>query len=844
MNAVLNSSAVSLTLAVMFVFAPIAQAGVKLKEGEFGTPAGHGKGQLENPDGIAVNRTGAGGVTPGDVYVVDGGDSGIAPPGNNRIEEFSATGSFVRAWGIDVVASGPDDKGSSAFEVCLPADECKAGLESTAAGGMSKPQGIAIDQATGTVHVIDANENKTLTNRRVDVFSAKGAFEGSFGWGVNATTPEEKLQFCTTATGCQKGTAGGGAGQFSPRSRRDGAAVDPSDGDLFIPEGGAGGEGNFRVEEFAPTFTGSEVTGVSFVKAVGWDVVASGPDQADETQLVTVRAGAGKFKLTYKADSTGELDFSATAAEVEAGLNGLGALTSDGFTVSVSGGPGNPLGSAPYKVVFHGSPKGKNAEQLVATGVGLSGGSGGSSVKVETYNEGGVGLESCVAARGDACKAGVEGPKNTESEKPKLGQFSNGNPTSVAVDSNGTLYAVNEADIFAHGPSRVFKFTFPAQGEVEASEFAPKDLTKESGEPNAVNPTDVAVDETTDNVVAAKKEGLTHYKFLEFDGAGNLLSESPPGVGLSVSRGGGLAIGNNERLYSSDHKAGVDILGPPPPPAACCMEVSAIGVKTATFKGKVTPGLGVGGEHLPTEYHFEYSADGGATWTPFPEADVPIGDGSAGGISSTCPTPEAAECEVSQAVFGLEPSTTYKARLFASDGTDAPLSAAVEFTSAAAPPSITEMKATEITQNSATLTGLVNSSSQETTYRFQWGKAKAAGFEHETTQATLSAKVEAVEVTAPLVGLEEGSDYKFRILAANLSGTSEGEPVQEFTTLNAFGLPPIHPDEGVDPGGESATGAGNPPTEKPTKPSHHKGKKHKGKHHKKHKGKHHKSTST
>jgi hypothetical protein len=681
-------------------------------------------------------------------------------------------------------------RGGGNYEVCeassSPVDICKSGSPSVAAGGLREPLGIAIDQNTGTVFVTD------VSNHRINVYSAEGDIEGAFGWAVNASAPEEKLQFCTVATECDEGKEGGGTGQQPGISLRSLPAIASGNGHLYIPEGG-----NARVEEFAPTFNGSnEVTAVSFVKALGWDVVASGPDQADETQLVTVKAGAGKFKLTYKADTTAELTYNASAAEVQSALEGLSSISSDGFTVTVSGGPGNPVGSAPYKVTFHSTPKGKGAEQLVATKLGLSGGSGESSVKVETYNEGGEGLESCVAANGDVCKEGVSGPHNIGSENAKLGQFSSENPTSVAVaSSNGTLYAVNQVDEFPHGPSRVFKFTFPALGAVEASEFAPEQLTRSSGIPSAVNPTDVAVDETTDNVVVAKKEGTTHYKFLEFDSAGNLLFESPPGVGLAVADGGGLAIGNAERFYFSDREGGVDILGPPPPPQACCMAVSDVGSTTATFKGKVTPGLGGSGEHFPTEYHFEYSADGGASWAPFPEADVPIGDGHAGGISSTCPTPEAAECEVSQEVFGLEPSTTYEARLFATDGTPAPPSAPVEFTTTAAAPSITEMKAREITQTSALLTGQLNPSNQETSYRFQWGKAAAAGFEHETSEATLSAAGKAVEVTAPLSGLEEGTAYKFRIVASNPSGTTNGTPDQEFTTLNSFGLPGRAPEQ-------------------------------------------------
>ena len=125
----------ALLLLTTLILAPTAHAAVRAKTGEIAPPPeGSGKEQQKHPNGVAVNRTGAGGVAAGDVYVVDGGEPGI-PTENNRVVQYSATGTFVRMWGIDVVASGPDDKGSGAFEVCLPADVCKAGSESEAAGG-------------------------------------------------------------------------------------------------------------------------------------------------------------------------------------------------------------------------------------------------------------------------------------------------------------------------------------------------------------------------------------------------------------------------------------------------------------------------------------------------------------------------------------------------------------------------------------------------------------------------------------------------------------------------------------------------------------------------------------
>jgi hypothetical protein len=57
---------------------------------------GTGAGEFARPAGVAVDNA------TGDVYVAD--------YGNNRVEQFTQGGDFVRAWGYDVVASGEDDK--------------------------------------------------------------------------------------------------------------------------------------------------------------------------------------------------------------------------------------------------------------------------------------------------------------------------------------------------------------------------------------------------------------------------------------------------------------------------------------------------------------------------------------------------------------------------------------------------------------------------------------------------------------------------------------------------------------------------------------------------------------
>jgi hypothetical protein len=205
-----------------------------------GTEGGQFSSAAEGPGGVAVNQSGTGGAAAGDVYVVDGG--------NNRVQQFSATGAFKRAIGLDV--------GGSGVNVCTVAASCAAGTESGAAGGMSSPQGIAIEQSTGNLYVTDQG------NRRVDVFSAEGAFEGAFGWNVDATTPEEELQLCTEATGCQAGSEGAGEGQLGFEVGYP--AISPLNGHVLIAD-----KANHRVQELAPAITAGSISGISFVRAFG-----------------------------------------------------------------------------------------------------------------------------------------------------------------------------------------------------------------------------------------------------------------------------------------------------------------------------------------------------------------------------------------------------------------------------------------------------------------------------------------------------------------------------------------------------------------------------------------------
>lgn len=140
-----------------------------------GEPGGRA-GQLSFPTGIAA--------VGGGVYVADG---------NSRISQFTPEGSFVRAFGYDVVPGGGEG-----FEICTPATRCKRGASGGAAGQVSSfVLGLGAD-AAGNVYVAESG------NARVSQFTTEGSFVRAFGRDV-VPGGADRFEVCTWATGCKEG---------------------------------------------------------------------------------------------------------------------------------------------------------------------------------------------------------------------------------------------------------------------------------------------------------------------------------------------------------------------------------------------------------------------------------------------------------------------------------------------------------------------------------------------------------------------------------------------------------------------------------------------------------------
>lgn len=93
---------------------------------------------------------------------------------------------------------------------------------------------------------------------------------------------------------------------------------------------------------------------------------------------------------------------------------------------------------------------------------------------------------------------------------------------------------------------------------------------------------------------------------------------------------------------------------------------------------------------------------------------------------------------------------------------------------ASGPPIVTVGEAGNLTLNTATLNGTVDSNGASTTYKFEYGKSKLYG--KSTTVRTINSG--SSPVSEVLVGLEPLTTYHFRVSATNSFGTTVSEDVE------------------------------------------------------------------
>ena len=99
---------------------------------------------------------------------------------NQRVQQYAASGSWLRAWGKDVVTGG-----GTGFEICTVASDCKPGAAGALGGEFFTPVGVAAN-ADGSVFVSDLN------NRRIQKFAADPVPEPPPG-GADTVAPDTTI---------------------------------------------------------------------------------------------------------------------------------------------------------------------------------------------------------------------------------------------------------------------------------------------------------------------------------------------------------------------------------------------------------------------------------------------------------------------------------------------------------------------------------------------------------------------------------------------------------------------------------------------------------------------------
>jgi hypothetical protein len=315
---------------------------------------------------------------------------------------------------------------------------------------------------------------------------------------------------------------------------------------------------------------------------------------------------------------------------------------------------------------------------------------------------------------------------------------------SLAVAPDGSIYVRGPKESLAH-----YSSTGSLLGELPL--------------PGAL--LDIAINPTTGVVVASYNTFDGSQRRLRgYSSSGELIFDTPSAF-LGTY---GLAIdGTSNRLYSFTGSE-VHVFVPAVFPGAEVPVVSAITPTSVHVSAEVDPGAGPPAE---SEAHFEYSADGGATWTSTP--------------SQPLSGPGTIEADLT----GLEVNWDYLVRFVAKNSATEHTTDSKAFATPGVPAEVETSDATDITETSAVLNGTINPRGLQTTYHFEYGLTSAYGSRIPlAVEAAGGGNRSKRSFSRTIAGLAPGATYHFRIVAENSAGISEGAD-RTFTTAAAAAIP-------------------------------------------------------
>lgn len=622
-------------------------------------------------------------------------------------------------------------------------------------GEFRDPQGIAVNNASGDIYVVDR------FNNRIQRFDSEGDFISAWGFdtiqeGKPGNLGSEVFEVCTVAADCKEGITAtvGGFNPGGELSAPQEIAIDQASGNLYVHDSGF-----LRVSVFSASG--------AFIRAFGQDVVQEGKPGD---------LGSNAFEVCT------------VAADCKTGVNGttggaFGSLFSlNGISVVPAGGtapnPSNVLVTDRIN---------RRVQEFTSSGAFVR--TFGFDVVESGPGNTGTGFEVCNAGI-DVCKAAAEGG-------PGIGQFGLSGPRRAVEDSTGTIYTAERAA----GNFRVQKFTLPGNVVTPAGLFAPALFT---GTTEGTGVSDIAID-PSDNLVAIKgyPEGETPYclgtgapsvqnerRVLEVSPAGALLDTHLACAGITNATGIALDPAGDRVYLSSTFPTGtsqvyvLDDVGPPP--SATIDPVTEFDAFSATLEGEVDP------QGSLTECRFDY-----ITKAAF-DANVAGGKepftGAAQVPCESSPGSGTGPIAVRASAAPLVENTPYKVRLVAFNAPFRDIAAASpteEFTTATKPPPtvITGAVAPRGT-TTARLHGLVNPNNSPTKVHFEYGTAgpcsanpcESTPEEELESSAFIPPGQPFTSIVFELEGLEPNTTYHYRLVGTNEIGTKAGAD-RTFATL-------------------------------------------------------------
>jgi phosphodiesterase/alkaline phosphatase D-like protein len=191
--------------------------------------------------------------------------------------------------------------------------------------------------------------------------------------------------------------------------------------------------------------------------------------------------------------------------------------------------------------------------------------------------------------------------------------------------------------------------------------------------------------------------------------------------------------------------------GGTPAPTAKTGAATGVGSTSATLTGTVD------GKDQQTTYFFQYGTT--ANYASAHKSTPPQ--------QELNPNP----VNVSAAITGLTPDTTYHFRLVAKSAGGTVYGNDNTFKTTPPPPTAVTNSATAVGADGATLNGSVDGFGVASQYAFEYGKTNSYGattpFGNESASAS-------VAVSARVSGLASGTPYHFRVLVKNVDGTAFG----------------------------------------------------------------------